>query len=169
MKTSLLFLFALSFGICHADTSADSVISGSKHIASANIGVGDHAFIIGGEYENSFDRTYGLGGQARLYSNLDGAGGNPGFFTIGGFVRPHFTRGPWDLAVAPGLALAFIASNGPVSSKTTLGPTLSILLMYQFTPKFAFGVEHFELYSWTDSTYRGQLTSDFTLKGRYYF
>jgi hypothetical protein len=161
----------LAFGTvaAQAEMSADSVASSTKNVASANIGVGNHAFILGAEYENNFDRTYGLGGQARLYSNLDGQQNRPGFFTLGGFIRPHFTRGPWDLAIAPGLALAFIGSTNTVSSRTTFGPSFSVLLMYQLTPRFALGVEHFELYSWFDNVYRGSVTSDFTLKGRFYF
>jgi hypothetical protein len=172
MKSILVTALVLFSGMTFAEVAADSTMSNSKHLAYATLGYGSHAFILGAEYENAFDRTYGLGAYFRDYAKLDGVGTphiDPGFFTIGAFIRPHFTRGPWDLSFAPGVAITFINANSENPTETAFGPSLSVMLMYQVKSNLSFGAEYFNLYDWTDSAYRGQIASDLSLKGRYHF
>lgn len=165
----LVLTLALFGSFSWAEGSADSAISAYKHTISGNLGWGNHNFIFGADYENAFDRNYGLGGLMRIYSKVDSSRGNPGMFLIGGFIRPHFTRGPWDLSVAPGLGLTFINAAGNTSSTTSFGPNLSIMLMYQLKNNLALGVEYFSLFDWTTADYRGVLSQDMTVKIRFFF
>jgi len=171
MKTSLLGLVLLTSSVAFAQNSADTSITSTKHMVYAAAGISPGGLALSAEYENNFDRTFGLGGQVRFHSKDDNRGlvGSPGLLAIGGFIRPHFTRGPWDFAVAPGFSLFFIQGPNRVPNQTGVGPTLTISVMYQIKQNIALGAEQFMGYDWSGGTYRGIPFNDVMVKGRFHF
>lgn len=176
MKSALLGLVLLTSTVTFAQNSADTSITSTKHMVYAAAGITPGGLALAAEYENNFERTFGLGGMVRFYSKDDNRGlvGTPGLLAIGGFIRPHFTRGPWDFAVAPGFSLFFI--SGPrgalgtnIPDQTGIGPTLTLSVMYQLKQNFALGAEQFMGYDWSGGTYRGQPFNDVMIKTRFHF
>ena len=175
MKTAFVALLLFAAPMSFAQNSADASITGTKHMVYASMGITSGGLALGAEYENNFERTFGLGGQVRFHSKEDNRGlaGAPGMLSVGGFIRPHFTRGPWDLGVAPGFALFFIntPSNALLNrdNYTGFGPTISVTVMYQLKQNFALGAEQFMGYDWSGGVYRGIPFNDVMVKGRFHF
>ena len=82
---------------------------------------------IGIEFEHAKDRTFGIGGQLRIYP-ADEEKGYTGGYLLGGFIRPHFNRQAWDFYVSPGFALGnikFMGDDGKKDDETMFGPSLN--------------------------------------------
>ncbi len=158
MRAALILIF-ISSAVGHAQVSSETVLGQAKHMATAGVSFTPGGLAVGLEYENNFDRTYGLGAQLRISAKQDQPA-VPGVTAVGGFVRPHFTRGPWDLSIAPGLAILMLSSPNSRADVTGFGPTFSMTLMYQMTNQLAIGAENYHAYDWTGSAYRGQVSND---------
>jgi hypothetical protein len=139
-----------------------------KNAVMGNLGFTRGGMTIAGEFENGYDRTYGIGGYFRMVQDED----NPlssGYTTIGAFIRPHFNRANWDFFVSPGFGLVFYEPGGGADKETLIGPSLTLGLLYEFNTSMSFGFDVFEAYSWFgEEDYRGELTnSAMTLKFRF--
>jgi len=146
----------------------------AMHNLLVNVGFTTGGLGLGADYENGSNRSFGWGGYVRLYpGNKDrDLGTAPEVNTFGAFVRPHFTRGAWDLYVSPGFGL--ITYDNKVNGaghvdKTTFGPAMMLGLMYQFQSKMAFGVEETSLYGWFNEDIRGLLSQEMMAKFRFSF
>jgi len=147
--------------------AAEAANTSSPHNLLFNFGWTEGGMSFGMDYENNFDRTYGLGGYVRMYGDDDDRGE---LTTFGVFVRPHFTRQSWDLYVSPGFG--YVQEDRVVgnSDESYFGPSLAIGLLYQFTYAMAFGVENFQIYGWFgDDEVSGQRSNELLAKFRYSF
>ncbi len=158
------FLLPLLSTLLFALPSVSHGLSNSS--AYLNLGFDRGGLAFGGEFEYARDRIYGMGAFARIYSKDEDRGAN-GVFAFGGFVRPHFQRGPWDLYVSPGVAVLFI--DGVGFDETTIGPMLNIGLLYLVTNSMSVGLENTQMYSWFGKESKGPVTNDLQFKLRYQF
>lgn len=148
--------------------SSESSFDSFDHNAYANFGFWEGGIAFGGDYEYRFQRTFGLGATARLYSrDSDKAGaGNTSRLILGAFVRPHFNRRQWDFYVSPGFNILVLNGN---DDRTVLGPSINYGLMYQIKRNLAFGVENNQFYCWFNRKDQGLVLLDLMLKGRFSF
>lgn len=167
-------VIVLSFGListAYGAPDTDELVGvRSKNLFLLSAGYGTGTFGASLEYENLKTSNFGYSAQARVYSSLNKETSpkfSPGLFTLGVAVKPHIQIGPIDLSVSPGIGVAIINSTSRDNSVTSLGPSLSIAALYAVNTIWSFGLEHFQLYDWTDSLYRGQVANDLMFKIRY--
>ena len=139
-----------------------------RHAAYAAVGFTEGGFSIGLDYEYALAPTHGVGGYTRFYKKDDGRG-EPGIFTAGAFIRPHFKRQAWNFYVSPGFGVVSIDSSARGGSATSFGPSLAFGLLYQIQSQIAIGVENMKTHIWFSDRYRGQVMDDLMLRARVSF
>lgn len=162
--TSILVSLASLF-----TSMARADLAEGKNALLVNFGVTPGGAALGLDFENGFNRTFGLGGYFRIDPD-DQTNHRNGITTIGGFIRPHFSRQQWDLYVSPGFGIVFLKPGDGSSTQTLLGPSWAIGLLYEFTGAVSFGLESMNYYSWLGKdAYRGELQNDLMAKFRFIF
>ena len=148
--------------------------SPSKNSIYGGLGFTEGGLGIGVDYEYNGLRDFGVGGYVRIYQKDDkGTNQKEGITTLGGFIRPHFTKKSWDLYVSPGFGLIMIDSqytgtNQP-GDTTGLGTSLAIGLMYEISNSVALGVENMRTWMWFSEDWRGLRVDDMMLRFRMSF
>ncbi len=159
----LISLTTLMTSAAHAD------LAEGKNALLVNFGFTHGGAALGLDFENGFNRTFGLGGYFRIDPD-DQTLGARGITTVGAFIRPHFSRQQWDLYVSPGFGILFVKPTDNSGSQTLLGPSWAIGLLYDFTPAISFGAESMSFASWFGKdVYRGYLQTDLMAKFRFIF
>jgi hypothetical protein len=166
MKKLVLVVTVLFSALAFAATDEHSSPNGPHNVA-ATLGFGQGAVSISGAYEYMFDPSMGGGGYLRIFPKQTSGAMNDGLTILGANLGFHFYKKNWDLSFAPGLAIINIDSANPkVDDVTTLGPSLSVGILYQNNNIWAVGFDNSHYYAWFNSDHRGQIADDLSVKVR---
>ncbi len=125
-------------------------------------------FAIGAGYEYMFDGATGVGGHIRTFPKETGntAGNNTnGYMIIGAQLAHHFYKKRWDLAFTPSFNIISIDSRTATpDDTTTMGPGMSISLLWQLTDRLALGFDYTNYWVWLEDDYAGLVISDMAVK-----
>ncbi|MBX7231683.1 MAG: hypothetical protein K1X29_06320 [Bdellovibrionales bacterium] len=139
----------------------------NPHVIYGALGFTEGGLAVGGDYEYTGHKDFGVGGYFRLYQKDDSGISKEGISTIGGFLRTHLYRKPWDFYLSPGFGIVAINSNSrSLDDTTSLGPSLSIGLLYELNKNVEIGVENMRTWVWLDSTWHGLRVDDLLFKVR---
>lgn len=177
MTRLLLVTLATWTGIAAAQMdvrSAKAVAHNFSVLGSMNAG----GFSLGAGYEYMYDTATGVGAHIRTFSKeAEGTGVtasvNPhhGLMIFGATLGHHFFKGKWDLAFTPSFNIISIDSsdnNTPPrpDDATTMGPGMSISLLWALTERFSAGFDYSNYWVWFEEDYRGLVISDFAIKAK---
>ncbi len=160
MKRILLFVaFSFCFpAVAQLDSTANR--DGVMVLGSMSRG----GFALGAAYEHLFENSTGLVGHFRMFQKDDDKGAN-GYMIFGGGLSHHFYKKKWDLAFTPSFNVISIDSvTTTPGDSTTMGPGLSIALLWTLTPKFSLGFDYNTYWVWFDEDYVGNVINDFAIK-----
>lgn len=167
----ILLVGALLISIATVAQAEERMSSNGPHSVSGTMGFNTGGFTLSGEYEYMMDSSFGVGAYIREFpKDTDVKHSSNGYLMVGGNVDAHFYKKNWDLSFAPGFAVIKIDSSSALKDDTTtMGPSLSVGLLWQLTPAFAVGFENARYWVWFSSDYAGQLRDDMSIKGRFSF
>ena len=134
-------------------------------------------FSLGAAYEFMYDSSTGVGAHIRTFTKqAEATGPNPpyvkehhGLMIFGATLGHHFFKGKWDLAFTPSFNIISIDSSDNSTpprpdDATTMGPGLSIALLWQLTDMVAAGFDYSNYWVWFEEDHRGLAISDFAIK-----
>lgn len=165
MKRILILALALSSTAAFAQMDVRMARAREHNfsgVLSKNVG----GFSLGAAYEYMYDGATGIGGQIRSFPKDDKSPnvGN-GYLIFGATLGHHFFKGKWDLAFTPSFNFMSIdAVNNPPGDTTTLGPGMSISLVWALTEKISAGFDYSNYWVWFDDDFAGLSISDMALK-----
>lgn len=164
MKRLIFILITLSS--VSVSAQSDEAARSSKHNGYATLGINSGGLTFGAGYENMIDVGTGLTGGVRWFSKDDKRPAN-GLFIFGGGVAHHFYKKHWDLAFTPSMNVINIdTASRAQDDVTTLGPGLSISLLWQASPRIAIGFDNTRYWVWFDDDYSGTLIDDLSVRMR---
>lgn len=138
-------------------------------------------FAFGAAYEYMYDSATGVSAIFRNFPKSGEAANNyhttNGYMILGAGLGHHFFKGKWDLAFTPSFNLISIDSyydGSPASAKepddtTTMGPGLSISLLWTLTERIAVGFDYSNYWVWFEEDFRGNVISDMAVKLKFAF
>lgn len=135
-------------------------------------------FALGAQYEYMYDGSTGIGGHIRTFpkSEASATNNNPdhGYMIFGAGLGHHFFKGKWDLAFTPTFNIISIDSasnaNPPrPDDATTMGPGLSIALLWAMTDAISLGFDYSNYWVWFEDDYKGHRISDMAIKLKFGF
>lgn len=132
-----------------------------------NFGMAPGGVTLGGEYEHLMKRGYGLGGFARFFQKDSAKTNGKGIFALGANARIHHRIDQFEFSVAPGVAL--INVDDRTDDTTSLGPSFSLALTYEFKEGIALGLENTRYWIWLDEDFRGLVIDDTSLRMTFNF
>ena len=167
---SLLLLTTSAFAQDDYGYSSSYSSSSGESSAALTVGFWEGGTVLGGEYEHQSNSNHGLVGALRLYSKDDDRGAD-GLTVIGGMVRPHFKKRPWDLFVSPGIAIIMIdETDDSLDDETAFGGILQLGVTYDFSRTVSIGAIHTKLWAWFAEDYhRGGLADEMSLMIKFEF
>lgn len=127
-------------------------------------------FSLGAAYEYMYDGSTGIGGHIRTFPKNEATTGanaelNPshGYMIFGATLGHHFFKGKWDLAFTPSFNIMSIDSESTANpprpdDTTTMGPGLSISLLWSITEMIALGFDYSNYWVWFEDDYKGLQT-----------
>ncbi|MGE4131289.1 MAG: hypothetical protein AB7F86_06600 [Bdellovibrionales bacterium] len=155
--------------------SSRSNVHNFSIVASKNYG----GFSLGAAYEYMYEAATGIGGHIRSFSkegSYSGSGSgkltarHEGLMIFGAMLGHHFFKKHWDLAFTPSFNIISIDSHyGTPSSTipddaTTMGPGLSISLLWSITNSVGLGFDYSNYWVWFDDDWPGLRISDMGIK-----
>ena len=160
----------LSTGLAHAQLE-DRTAKASPHNFSLNLAPSAGGISLGFAYEYMYDASTGVGAHIRTFSKEDsGPNTSNGYMIVGAGLGHHFFKRSWDLSFTPSFNILSIDSINPNNrdDSTTMGPGLSIALVWAFTDRFAVGFDYQNYWVWFDEDWNGPQNeiSDLSIKLR---
>ena len=171
MKRLLLVTLATWTGLAAAQMdvkSAKAVAHNFSVLGSMNAG----GFSLGAAYEYMYDSSTGVGAHIRTFSKKTATATSPtahhGLMIFGAALGHHFFKGKWDLAFTPSFNIISIDSYVPAPGRpedaTTMGPGMSISLLWLLTERISAGFDYSNYWVWMEEDYRGPIISDMAVK-----
>lgn len=170
MKRFVLVLLSLGVFSAHAQMD-DRTAKASTHNISVSSSFNRGGFNIGAAYEYMHDQSWGFGGHIRSFPKETDAN-NPGngVMVIGALLGHHFYKRAWDLSFTPSFNVIKIDSvRTTPGDTTTMGPGLTISLLWQIAEQVAVGFENSRYWVWFDDDYAGAVIDDLGVRVRVNF
>jgi len=146
------------------------------HNFSGLLSMTEGGISLGAAYEYMYDGSTGVGAHIRTWPKNEATTGanaevNPshGFMVFGASLGHHFFKGKWDLAFTPSFNILSIDSQSTANpprpdDATTMGPGLSISLLWSLTERISAGFDYSNYWVWFEDDYKGLRISDMALK-----
>jgi hypothetical protein len=128
-------------------------------------------FSLGAGYEYMMDGAAGVGAHIRTFAKKTATTSSPtshdGLNIVGVTLGHHFFKGKWDLAFTPSFNIVAIDSTRTTPDDTTsMGPGMSVSLLWVFTDHISAGFDWSNYWVWFDEDFRGLRISDMAVKVR---
>lgn len=137
-----------------SSSSSNVEAKASGHNFSVLMSMARGGVSLGAAYEYMFDGATGVGGHIRTFPKETGnsSGNNgPGFMVFGAQMGHHFYKKRWDLAFTPSFNIISIDSHQTrPDDTTTMGPGMSISLLWQLTDRIALGFDYANYWIWLE-------------------
>lgn len=165
MKRILIAALALCSSAAFAQMDVRTARA-SQHNFSALLSKNTGGFSLGAGYEYMYDGATGVGAHIRSFSKEDsGPNRNHGYMIFGAALGHHFFKGKWDLAFTPSFNMISIDALGTTpGDSTTMGPGMSISLVWALTEMISLGFDYSNYWVWFDDDWAGLRMSDMALK-----
>ncbi|MGE0526882.1 MAG: hypothetical protein AB7G93_14980 [Bdellovibrionales bacterium] len=173
MKRLLIWLLSLScvttLSLSASAQMDDHTAKGNTHNGFAMGSFTRAGFAFGLAYEYMFDASAGVGAHLRSFQKDRDEGVN-GYMVVGAAYVSHFYKRSWDLSFAPSFNIINVDSyRDRPDDATTMGPGLTISLLYQVAERVAIGFDNSRYWVWFDDDYAGLIIDDLAFKLRVNF
>lgn len=170
MKCILFASLLIWSGLAAAQMDVRSA-KASTHNFSLLGSMAQGGFSLGANYEYMMDSSAGIVGHIRSFSKKTATTSSPSSFSglnvVGVGLGHHFFKGKWDLAFTPTFNILQIDSlTANPGDVTTMGPGMSVSLLWVITERFGAGFDWSNYWVWFDEDYRGLRISDMAVKLR---